>query len=163
MRRASGSTTFPVLVPRSLFARSWSRKAPRVLRNSAANSMRRSSHPQFLKCIRQEEYRPENFGGKSRASGNARRHGWAAAKSVPSTVQADVEQMVQAICGDHASPALYEQAVIIAECEIALLKLRADRVAIIERHRIIEQKPERANQRLDVFLNEELALALETE
>src|SRR5262249_28078111 len=92
---------------------------------------------------------PRTSRGKSPASGNPWRHGCAAAKSVPSTAQADVEQMAQAICGDHGSPALYEQAVIIAECEIALLKLRAARIAIIERHRIIEQKPERANQRLD--------------
>jgi hypothetical protein len=101
---------------------------------------------------------PRTSRGKSRASGNAWRYGWAAAKSVPSTVHADVEQMAQAICGDHASPALYEQAVIIAECEIALLKLRADRIAIIERYRVVGLKPERANQRLDVSLNEELAL-----
>jgi hypothetical protein len=61
---------------------------------------------------------PRTSRGKSRASGNAWRHGWAVAKPVPPTVSADVERIAKAICGDHASPALYEQAVIIAECEI---------------------------------------------
>jgi hypothetical protein len=79
---------------------------------------------------------PRTSGGKSRASGNAWRHGWAVAKSGYSTVPADVERMAKAICGDHASPALYEQVVIIAECEIVLLNLRAARVAAIKRNSI---------------------------
>src|SRR6266550_487903 len=79
---------------------------------------------------------PRTSRGKSRASGNAWRHGWAVAKSRHSTVSADVEGMAKAICGEYATPALYEQAVIIAECEILLLNLRAARVAAIKRHSI---------------------------
>src|SRR5262249_3675968 len=70
---------------------------------------------------------PRTSQGKARASSNAWRHGWAVGKTVAFAVSADVERMAKAICGDHASPALYEQAVIIAECEMVLLKLRAAR------------------------------------
>jgi hypothetical protein len=69
--------------------------------------------------------------------------------------------MAKAICGNHASPVLYEQAVIIAECEIVLLNLRAARVTVLERHRIGGRKPERSNQRSDFSAYEELALAIE--
>jgi hypothetical protein len=60
---------------------------------------------------------PRTSRGKSRASGNAWRHGWAVAKGRHSTVSADVGRTAKAICGKYATPALYEQAVDIAECE----------------------------------------------
>jgi hypothetical protein len=69
--------------------------------------------------------------------------------------------MAKAICGEHGSPALYEQALIIAECQIVLLNLRAAQVALLERHRVGGRKPERRNQRSDFSANEELALAIE--
>jgi hypothetical protein len=104
---------------------------------------------------------PRTSRGKSRASSNAWRHGWAVAKTVPSTISADVEQMALAICGDHTSSAIYQQAVVIAECEIALIKLRAARIAIIEHYRVVGLKPERANEP-DVSLEDQFALTLET-
>jgi hypothetical protein len=67
--------------------------------------------------------------------------------------------MAKAICGDHASPALYEQAVIIAECEMVLLKLRAARVDAIRRHGIVGRELERRN-RGPCFVNE-LTVAME--
>jgi hypothetical protein len=103
---------------------------------------------------------PRTSRGKSRASGNARRHGWAVVKTVPSMVSADVQRMAKAICGGNATSALYEQAVIIAESEIVLLNLRAARVAAINRNRIVGRKLERPNQEPD--FNEELTLALES-
>jgi hypothetical protein len=103
---------------------------------------------------------PRTSRGKSRASGNAWRHGWAVAKSRHSTVSADVEVMAKAICGEYATPALFEQAVIIAECEIVLLNLRAARVAAIKRHSIVGQKLERSNQ-LSCFSANELTLAFD--
>ena len=103
---------------------------------------------------------PRTPQGKSRASGNAWRHGWAAAKTVPSPVSAEVERMAKAICGKHASPALYEQAVIIAECEIVLLSLRAARVAAMKRNTIVGWKLEKSNQ-LSCFSANELTLAFE--
>jgi hypothetical protein len=92
---------------------------------------------------------PRTSRGKSRARSNAWRHGWAAGKSVPFTISVDVERMAQALCGEHTSSALHEQAVIIAECEIALLKLRAARIAIIAHHRVFGRRPERQQANKD--------------
>lgn len=103
---------------------------------------------------------PRTSGGKSRASGNAWRHGWAVAKTVPPTVSADVERIAKAICGDHTSPALYEQAVIIAECEVVLLSLRAARVNAIKRNSIVGRKLKKSNQQ-SCFSANELTLAFE--
>jgi hypothetical protein len=103
---------------------------------------------------------PRTSRGKSRASRNAWRHGWAVAKRRHSTVSADIERLAKAICGEYATPALYEQAVIIAECEIVLLNLRTARVDAIKRHRIVGQNLERSNQ-LSGFLSSEVTPALE--
>jgi hypothetical protein len=102
---------------------------------------------------------PRTSQGKSRASSNAWRHGWAVGKTIAFAMSADVERMAKAICGDHASPALYEQAVTIAECEMVLLKLRAARVAAIRRHGIVGRELERRN-RDPCFINE-LTFAME--
>src|SRR5262245_54183686 len=102
---------------------------------------------------------PRTPQGKSRASSNAWRHGWAVGKTAAFVVSADVERMAKAICGDHASPALQEQAVIIAECEMVLFKLRAARVAAIRRHGIVGRELERRN-RDPCFVNE-LTFAME--
>jgi hypothetical protein len=103
---------------------------------------------------------PRTSRGKSRTSRNAWRHGWAVVKTGRSAVSANVECMAKAICGDHASPALYEQAVIIAECETVLLNLRAARVAVIKRNSIIGRELERPNQR-PCSSSDELTLAFE--
>ncbi len=102
---------------------------------------------------------PRTARGRSRASGNAWRHGWSVAKIGQSAVSADVERMAKAICGEHATPALYEQAAIIAECEIVLLNLRCARVAAIERS-IAGRKLERPNQRSDFSTHKELSLTI---
>jgi hypothetical protein len=68
--------------------------------------------------------------------------------------------MAKAICGEHACPALYEQTVIIVECEIVLLNIRAARVAAIKRHSIVGQKLERPNQ-LPGFSANEFTFAFE--
>lgn len=104
---------------------------------------------------------PKTARGKSRASHNAWRHGWAVAQKGDSTVSADVKRMATAICGGNATTALYQHAVIIAECEILLIKLRAARVAAIQRNRIIGPMPEPTNQLLGVPAVEELRAALE--
>lgn len=54
--------------------------------------------------------------------------------------------MAKVICTDETMPALYDQAVIIAECEIFLMKLRTARVAITERNSIINSMPEDASE-----------------
>jgi hypothetical protein len=104
---------------------------------------------------------PKTARGKSRASGNAWRHGWADAKRDDSTVSAEVKRMATAICGGNATTALYQHAVVIAECEILLLKLRAARVAAIQRNRIIGPTTEPNNQLSGVPTMEEFGAALE--
>jgi hypothetical protein len=89
---------------------------------------------------------PRTQRGKSRASRNAWRHGWAVAKTGHSKASAHVESMAKAICGGHGPPALYEQVVIIAECEMRLLKLRAARVAAIHRNRSVEPGARQPNE-----------------
>jgi hypothetical protein len=81
---------------------------------------------------------PRTRRGKSRASRNAWRHGWAVAKTGHSGDSARVECIAKTICGGRAAPALYEQAVIIAECEVLLLQLRAARAAT----KLAQAKPE---------------------
>jgi hypothetical protein len=103
---------------------------------------------------------PRTSRGKSRTSRNAWRHGWAVAKTGRSPVSANAERMAKAICGHHASPALYEQAVIIAECETVLLSLRAARVALVKRNSIIGRDLQRPNQ-WSCFSSDELTPALE--
>jgi len=79
---------------------------------------------------------PKTAKGKARASRNAIRHGLATIGRDSPSVSAQIERIAQAICGgDAASPAQYEQALIIAECEVVLLRVRLARVAAIERAR----------------------------
>jgi hypothetical protein len=103
---------------------------------------------------------PRSARGKSRASRNAWRHGWAVVKRDDSTVSADVESMAKAICGDNTTPALYGQAIIIAECQLTILKLRDARAAAMERNRIAAPKPARLNQLPGLPTTEEWAVAL---
>jgi hypothetical protein len=102
---------------------------------------------------------PRSARGKSRASRNALRHGWAV-KGDDSTLSADVERMAKAICGDNPTPALYEQAIIIAECQLLILKLRAVRAAAMECNRMAGPKPEKLNQLPGLPTTEERAVAL---
>jgi hypothetical protein len=89
---------------------------------------------------------PKTTRGKSRASGNAWQHGWAVIKRSDPSLLADVERMATGICPQDASPALYEQAIIIAECQIFLIKLRAACAALGEEKRIIGLPREPAEQ-----------------
>ena len=79
---------------------------------------------------------PRTGAGKARASRNARRHGLAAFRSNDDPVLAgQIEQMVDAICAGDDDPLLRQQAVMIAENQIWLSRVRAERVALIERLR----------------------------
>ena len=102
---------------------------------------------------------PRSAQGKSRAGRNAWRHGWAVVKRVDSTVSADVERMAKAICGDNITPALYRQAIIIAECQLTILKLRAARAGAMERNRVAAPKPARRNRLPGLPTTEEWAIA----
>jgi hypothetical protein len=75
---------------------------------------------------------PRTKAGKLRTSRNALRHGLAAILPQQPLVSAEIERMAKLICPDSNSPA-FEQALIIAECEVVLRQARAARVALIER------------------------------
>ena len=73
---------------------------------------------------------PRTALAKKRIRRNALRHGLAAAIVNASGIPAETDRLVQAICGSHTGPAQREQAQIIAECELLLLRVRAARAGI---------------------------------
>jgi hypothetical protein len=78
---------------------------------------------------------PKTKTGKSRASRNAVRHGLERVDFGNSGYPAQVERLAKAICPDASDPFRYEQAVIIAESQIFLARVRAARIVVIERLR----------------------------
>jgi hypothetical protein len=86
---------------------------------------------------------PTSLRGKLQSSRNAWRHGLAAATDLEPTVSMEVKRMANAICGDQqANPDLYDLAVNIARWQIVLLKVRAARIASMERQRMNDPKVE---------------------
>jgi len=75
---------------------------------------------------------PRTALAKKRIRRNALRHGLAAAIVNAPAIPADTNRLAQAICGSHTGAAQREQAQIIAECELLLLRVRAARVRICE-------------------------------
>ena len=75
---------------------------------------------------------PRTAIAKKRIRRNAVRHGFAAAIVNASGIPAETNRLAQAICGSAAGPAKREQAQIIAECELLLLRVRAARVRAFE-------------------------------
>jgi hypothetical protein len=75
---------------------------------------------------------PRTALAKKRIRRNALRHGLAATVVNAPGIPAETDRLAQAICGSDASPAQREQAQIIAECELLLLRVRAARVGIFE-------------------------------
>jgi hypothetical protein len=76
---------------------------------------------------------PKTTAGKRIASRNALRHGLSAFNHRDSVLVAEIEQMVNAICGDDRNPLLLDQARVIAESELVLQRVSLQRVAVIER------------------------------
>jgi hypothetical protein len=75
---------------------------------------------------------PRTALAKKRIRRNALRHGLAATIMNGPGIPAETERLAQAICGSDTGPAQREQAQIIAECELLLLRVRAARVKIFE-------------------------------
>jgi hypothetical protein len=75
---------------------------------------------------------PRTAYGKLRVSCNALRHGLAAATLRNPEIAADVDRLATAIASEQGDPALREQALIIAESELSLLRVRAVRTKILE-------------------------------
>ncbi|HKN07938.1 MAG TPA: hypothetical protein VJ376_00380 [Pseudomonadota bacterium] len=76
---------------------------------------------------------PRTAAGKSSARHNALRHGLAAVTCRYLSYSPIIERIARAICADEENPRLFEQALAIAENEVVLLRVRAQRVAAIER------------------------------
>jgi hypothetical protein len=84
---------------------------------------------------------PCTAAGKARASRNAQRHGLAAITHHLPAPSGEIEQLARAICGDDEDPALFAQAISIAENELALRAIRERQVECVERLREITAEP----------------------
>jgi hypothetical protein len=99
---------------------------------------------------------PRSMVGKGRVSANALRHGLAALKHCDLMRPRDIDLMARAMCGDDVDPLLFERAQLVAESELLLRCVRAERIAVIERLRDItavalaarDESLARANARL---------------
>ena len=76
---------------------------------------------------------PRTAAGKQIVSRNALRHGLGAVAHRAPEIAAEADRLVNVIAGEHADPAQREQALIIAESELTLLRVRAVRTNIFER------------------------------
>src|SRR5262245_45423345 len=76
---------------------------------------------------------------------NALRHGLRAIVLRSPAISTEIDRLATAICGKDADPADREQALIIAESELVLLRVRAARVHVIE-----QMVPFEPAQELDV-------------
>jgi hypothetical protein len=95
---------------------------------------------------------PRTKTGKSRASRNAVRHGLERVDFGNPGYPAQVERLARAICPDASDPFRYEQALIMAETQTFLARVRAARIAAIERDcpaRLLGRGDESAPQALD--------------
>src|ERR1044072_8609905 len=79
---------------------------------------------------------PRTEGGRAKTSRNAQRHGFGALNAGNKLALYTINRIADRICDKDAGPIEYEQATIIAECQLNLARVRSVRVAIIERTRI---------------------------
>ena len=75
---------------------------------------------------------PRTAYGKACARRNALRHGLAAIVVSESAISVEVDRLAALICSKDADPANREQALIIAEGNITLSRVRAARAAVLE-------------------------------
>jgi hypothetical protein len=74
--------------------------------------------------------------GKTAVRCNALRHGLSLVSRYNPAHSGEIEQMAKAICSHRsADPALFEQALVIAECNLVLDFVQREKVAMIERFR----------------------------
>jgi hypothetical protein len=78
---------------------------------------------------------PRTTAGKSTVSRNAVRHGLAAIKYRHPIETADLARLAKALCGNDEDPALYKQAVVIANDELVLRAISTQQIAVVERLR----------------------------
>lgn len=75
---------------------------------------------------------PRTSRGKARACRNALRHGFNIVALANPAVEEKVNRLVRMICQGQSDAFIREQALIIAEAEILLMRIRAARVALID-------------------------------
>jgi hypothetical protein len=80
----------------------------------------------------QQSTGPRSVQAKQRIRRNALRHGFRAIALRSPAISAEVDRLATAICGKGADPADRGQALIIAESELILMRVRAARVDVIE-------------------------------
>lgn len=73
--------------------------------------------------------------GKTIVRHNARRHGLSLISRHNPAYSHEIEQMARAICSPNIDLALFQQALIIAECQLVLNFVQHERVALIEQFR----------------------------
>ena len=78
---------------------------------------------------------PKTAGGKSKSSHNALRHGLEAVNIHDALTHEKIRRLAAMICGDDADPIEQELATTIAECQIAITRVRAARIREVERMR----------------------------
>ena len=69
--------------------------------------------------------------GKARVRQNALRHGLATRVLKDLTISAEVERLANIIAGKNGNPSKFEEAIVIAETQLTLLKIRALRAELI--------------------------------
>jgi hypothetical protein len=84
---------------------------------------------------------PKTAAGKKITSRNALRHGLAAVTHRRFVRPAEIERFAKALCGGDDDPNLFEDALDVAECEMALRAVRAQRLAVVERLREVTAIP----------------------
>src|SRR5215469_16284655 len=84
------------------------------------------------RCNSRRSCGPRTVAGKLTVSRNALRHGLAAATLRDSGIAAEVDRLATAIGSENADAAQREQALIIAESELTLLRVRAVKTSIFE-------------------------------
>jgi hypothetical protein len=84
---------------------------------------------------------PKTAVGKRMASRNALRHGLTAVTHRRVVHLAEIEWFAKALCGSDDDPNLFEDALDVAECEMALRAVRAQRLAVVERLREVTAIP----------------------
>jgi hypothetical protein len=97
---------------------------------------------------------PRTAAGKARTCRNALKHGLAACYKHDPLLLQQSRQLARAICGDDDNELLFEQALIVAECDQLLRRITAHRVVIIERLQdpvVIPVSKDHAETRMKVF------------
>jgi hypothetical protein len=76
---------------------------------------------------------PRTAAGKFVASRNAHRHGLAAATHHQGAPSQDIERLAKSLCHRDDNPALFEQALVIANNELVLRAISPQQLAVVER------------------------------